>query len=186
MAEPNLYNRVRFMREAAAIERCHKRPHLLRYSVGHHTHDVLSLLIQCWMRDHEGQLPRAELMTAAHIHDHPERVTGDLDSVIKALVSSTLERVENNVERWLGLDVLDLTDEEKAYLHAADKFECYLWVTEESRRGNVSFEDWNEGSWRKWQENPLPPAFMELLDEVGRVHMRIVTNADMLIIGGLS
>lgn len=37
MAEPNLINRVRLAREGSAVERCHAHPHLMRYSVGHHS-----------------------------------------------------------------------------------------------------------------------------------------------------
>jgi 5'-deoxynucleotidase YfbR-like HD superfamily hydrolase len=181
---PSLLDRVRYMREAAAVERCHKRFHLTAYPVGSHTHDLVSLLIQCWREAHDGALPRAELLVAAQIHDHPERVVGDIDSLIKNLLCGAVETIELNVERWLGLDV-ELTEEEKLYLIAADKFELFLWCYEEKARGNATFMDWADEYGRAWEEKPLPWPFMDLRDEVLAGGLKKITNSEMLEIGGL-
>lgn len=182
---PPTLNRLRFMREASAIERCHKRPHLQRYSVGHHTHDALTLLILCWKEAHEGQLPRAELMAAMHIHDHAERVTGDIDGCLKETLGTMIDHVEEHVERFLDLRY-ELTEEEVQYLIAADKFEIVLWAYEETARGNATFMDWVDSYKRGWWIKPLPWPFMQLLDEVLAGRLTLMTNAEMLTAGGLS
>lgn len=160
-----LLDRVRLAREGAAVERCHTRSHLLRYSVGHHTFDAVTLLLFCWAEAHEGQLPRAELIVAMIAHDLPELITGDTPSPVKDLFGEKVAAVDRRVESYLGLDV-DLTDEERLYLEAADRFELWLWCIEEKKRGNSSFEDWVESYYAKWQVSPLPWPFMDLVDEV--------------------
>lgn len=164
----SLFDRICFHRMAAAIERCHCKTHLIRYSVGHHTHDVVTLLIQCWKHAHEGALPRAELLVAAHVHDHPELVVGDIPSPIKDLLGGKLDDVEESVERWLGCHP-ELTEEEAQYLAAADRFELWLWCYEEMSRGNRDVGDWAESYYQAWQAKPLPYPFMELIDEVRAV-----------------
>jgi len=161
----SLFERIRFQRMAATIERCHCKPHLMRYSVGHHTHDVVTLLIQCWRESHDGELPRAELLVAAHVHDHPELVVGDIPSPVKDLLGGKLDAVETNVELWLGCHSI-LTEEEALYLVAADRFELWLWCYEEMSRGNQDVRDWAEAYLIAWQTKPLPWPFMDLIDEV--------------------
>jgi 5'-deoxynucleotidase YfbR-like HD superfamily hydrolase len=160
-----LFERIRYHRMAAAIERCHLKPHLMRYSVGHHTHDVVTLLIQCWREAHNGALPRAELLVAAHIHDHPELIVGDIPSPVKDLLEGKLDHVEHNVERWLGLHP-ELTGEEHLYLASADRFELWLWCYEEMARGNQDVRDWADAYHAAWVDSPLPWPFMDLIDEV--------------------
>lgn len=164
-AEAPLFDRIRLHRMAAAIERCHCKPHALRYSNGHHTHDVVTLVIQTWREAHDGALPRAELIAAAHVHDHPEIVTGDVPSPIKDMLGERLCAVDANVERWLGIHP-QLTEEEALYLAAADRFELWLWGWEEMARGNSQVWDWCVGYEGSWREKPLPWPFMDLMEEV--------------------
>lgn len=132
MAEFDLTSRVRYARSGGSIERCHQRPHLLRYSVGHHTFDMMTLLTICWRAGHGGQLPSANLLIAAMAHDiGGEPITGDINSPIKAMLGAKLEAVDQRGEEFLGFDV-PLTEEEALYLRAADKVECYLWVVDET------------------------------------------------------
>lgn len=179
-----LYDRVRYARSASAVERCHVMPHTLRYSVGHHTHDVVSLLILTWQAAHGGELPRAELIVAGHKHDLPERITGDFPSTIKDLLNGALDKVEANIDKWLGLDV-ELTEEETLYLEAADRFELYLWAKEEAARGATNVLEWIDWYVHKWQTNPLPWPFMELLDEVQCRGVGHLGNQQMADIAGL-
>jgi 5'-deoxynucleotidase YfbR-like HD superfamily hydrolase len=180
-----LFERVRYHRQAAAVERCHLKPHALRYSVGHHTHDLVSLLLQCWKHAHEGELPRAELIVAAHVHDHPELTIGDVPSSVKDLLGATLDGVEERITKWLGCQT-ELTEEEALYLAAADRFELWLWCWEEMARGNVEVLCWAERCQARFEEAPLPRPFMELIDEVqaagGVPH---ITPARANEIGGL-
>ncbi len=183
--EAPLFDRIRFHRQAAAAERCHIKVHLLRYSVGGHTHDVLSLFIQCWREAHEGRLPRAEAMAAMHIHDHPELVTGDIGSHIKDRLGGLLDEVEHNVDCWLGLSY-DLTDEEKEFMHAADRLEFCLWAYEEMLgRGNRDVLDWLQAYLNQFAVKPLPEPFMRILQaaEDGLPHL---TRKTLFEAGGMS
>lgn len=186
MSTPDIMSRLRLMRDASAIERAHIKPHLLRYSNGQHTHDLMSLLVLCWQADHGGQTPRAELLLAAHVHDMGELVTGDVPSPTKDALGSNLHNIDSNVERWLDLK-FDLTVEEARYLHAADKFELWLWCWDEHERGNRTFSDWIETTNERWATNPLPPAFETIrwhVEDDRRVgHL---SNVEIKAAGGLS
>jgi hypothetical protein len=139
---PTLSDRIRLARAGTAVERAHVAPHALRYSVGHHSCDLITLLVLTWQAAHGGKLPRAELLVAAAFHDVPECVVGDLPTPAKVALGSALQAVEDNVFRWLGVDV-HLTLHEKAWLKACDRLELNLWALEESRvRGNHAVESW--------------------------------------------
>ncbi len=162
MSEYNLFERVRYDREAAAVERCHTKPHLLRYPVGLHTHDVLSLIIHCWRWDHDGALPRAELMLAAHAHDKGELVSGDVPSPTKDLLGEQLERLDQRVEANLYGD-FELTAEEAHYIEVADRFELWLWAIEEMERGNNTVRPWALRYEGRFETLDLPPSFEKLM-----------------------
>jgi 5'-deoxynucleotidase YfbR-like HD superfamily hydrolase len=134
----------------------------MRYSVGHHSCDMITLIVLLWRAAHAGALPRAELLAAAAFHDTPERVTGDIPSVIKAPMAAAFARVEARVESFLVDAALDLTAEELAWLRAADQLELVLWCYEENRRGNHTFDDWIPYYKKKWAAQPLPEPFMDL------------------------
>jgi hypothetical protein len=181
-----LFDRVRFHREAAAVERCHVKPHLLRYSVGHHTNAVSSLVIQAWMMAHDMSLPRAELLVAVHNHDEPELISGDIPSVVKDLIGPMVEQIETSAARFLGLHV-ELTEEEALYLAAADRFEIWLWRFDEAAMGNSTALAWCTGYEQKWRDNPLPWPFMDLMEEVlAHKGLPKLSWPELSTIGGLS
>lgn len=183
-ADSKLVDRVRHARSGASIERCHMRPHLLRYSVGHHTCDVLTMLVLCWKATHLGAFPRVNLMVAALAHDLAgEPITGDIASPIKRMLGEKLEAADQRAEEWLGFDV-PLTEEEELYLRAADKVECYLWAIDEEKRGNSTFYDWVVECRNEWEKNPWPEPFMRLVNEYPKKTMH-PTNRELHIIGGL-
>jgi 5'-deoxynucleotidase YfbR-like HD superfamily hydrolase len=158
----------------------------MRYTNGQHTHDVVSLIIQTWREAHGGQLPRAELIVAAHVHDAGEIVTGDVPSPIKDLLGAALHAVDANVERWLGCHP-ELTDEERLYLEAADRFELWLWCHEELSRGNTTVRDWMLSYGHRFHNNPLPWPFMELRDEVDAAGgVEQLTRPELQQAGGLA
>lgn len=159
----SLFDKIRLAREGAAVERCHTHPHLMRYSVGMHTHDLLSLIIFTWMEAHDGELPRAELMVAAQAHDWPERIFGDMPQPTKVLIGAELQAGEMHVEMALDLDYV-LTDEEDRWLQVADKVELYLWALEESLgRGNKYFLEWCHDYDTYFEGNPPPAVFTEVM-----------------------
>lgn len=186
MRAPDLISQLRLMRDASAIERAHIKPHLLRYSNGQHTHDLMSVLVLCWREDHNGDLPRVELLLAAHVHDMGEIVTGDVPSPTKDSIGSKLIAVDKNVERWLDLD-FDLTAEEAQYLHVADKFELWLWCWDEHERGNRAFDDWIATTEIGWVKNPLPRSFERLRQKINSIRcVGHLTNKELRAAGGLS
>lgn len=180
-----LLDRIRLHRMSSAIERCHTKPHLQRYSNGQHTHDVVSLIIQCWREAHDGELPRAELLVAAHVHDAGEIVTGDVPSPIKDLLGAALCAVDTNVERWLGC-CPELTPEEREYLDAADRFELWLWCYEEIARGNVTVLDWTTSYEELWASRPMPEPFMDLLSVIKRHGIQHLSRKQLNEAGGLA
>lgn len=186
--ELSLFERVRFDREAGSVERCHVRPHLLRYSVGHHTHDVMGLIIHCWREDHEGKLPRPELLVAAFAHDKGELVSGDVPSPTKDLLGEQLEELDTRVERSLYGNV-NLTEEERRYLLTADRFELWLWCREEVERGNRSFLPWARSCWTKLEgldfTGFMPPAFVRLWREYDKTEALALTGSEIMSVGGL-
>lgn len=158
MAEPpaldNLFDRVRLAREGAAVERCHAHPHLMRYSVGHHSLDMVTMITLAWLYEH-GVYPRAELLIAAAFHDVPERVVGDVPQPVKHLLGTRVLEAEGLLLRWLGVDVF-LTTEEQRWLHEADRLELWLWCREEQQRGNQYFAAWEVEYTKRWEREPLP------------------------------
>lgn len=137
-----LIDKIRLARAGTAVERCHVQPHALRYSVGHHSLDLITLIILTWQAAHEGLFPRSQLLVAAAFHDVPEAITGDIPSPVKDMLVDTLFGLERRVLVGLGVDV-GLDSEEKEWLAACDRLELSLWAMEEVRvRGNRAFESW--------------------------------------------
>lgn len=165
---PELYDRLRLAREGAAVERCHCHPHLQRYSVGHHSLDLITLITLCWQEEHAGALPAVRLLVAAAFHDVPERVTGDVPRPIKTLLGACLEQADDNVLSWLGVNV-ELTAEEGRYLIWGDRLELWLWCFEEERRGNTIFRNWVKDTdvlFHEPMEDPPPPVFLRLMENI--------------------
>lgn len=190
-----LYSRVRFTREAFDVERCHTHPHVLRYSVGHHSAGVVALIIQTWLEAH-GELPRAELMAEALYHDAPELVVGDIPSPVKHLMGEELEQAEDKALSWLlpwparehrpGSNAL--TDKERWWLDAADAVELFLWCLEEAyMRGNKTFDPWITYYRNKWIEDPslLPMTFHNIVEQASLKVMIRMPWSELKEVAGL-
>jgi 5'-deoxynucleotidase YfbR-like HD superfamily hydrolase len=134
----------------------------MRYSVGMHTHDLVNLLILTWQAAHNGALPRAELIAMAQVHDHPERIFGDMPQPTKVLVGPALQAGELRVEYTIGLHY-QLTSEEDEWLTTCDKVELYLWCIEEASRGNVYFMEWVRDYDASFEKNPPHPIFLAVM-----------------------
>jgi len=159
----SLLNKVRFAREGSAVERAHAHPHLMRYSVGHHSLDLITLVTLAWKADHGDELPSAQLLVACAFHDVAERATGDLPSPVKTLCPRVAE-VDEMVLASLGVETT-LSTEQDAYLHWGDKLELYLWCLEERGRGNQGFQGWIEYYQQAFHWAPaehLPPAYRQI------------------------
>lgn len=144
--------RVIRCREAAAVERCHTLPHVGTYSVGHHSHNALSLYLAL----HPS--PRRATMIAIHTHDYGERWTGDVPSPAKwadDLFARRLRRIEG-----LCLDSLrfngSLDPEEASWLRAVDALELWLWAQDQVALGNRNAEGVIRNLEAYFDRTPLP------------------------------
>lgn len=166
---PDLIERIQLAREGSAVERCHVFPHLQRYSVGHHSLDLVTLIAICWAEDHDGDLPSAGLMWRAAVHDLPERITGDQPSPVKETLGNQLIPMEKRAEAFLSNgETPGLADEEEVYLEEGDRLELWLWCHEEATRGNgARFQPWIVHYWDYWQEHLLlPPSYRKIIHHV--------------------
>lgn len=129
--------KVRYLREAAAVERCHTLPHHGSYSLGQHQHGCLMLLLAL-----KPDASRA-LMVAVSVHDVPERWFGDVPYPAKAAMGfqtkMRLQHAEECVLESLGVRQV-LTEEEKIWLEHVDKLELFLWTTDQLAMGNRNVE----------------------------------------------
>lgn len=194
-----LYDKIRLAREGAAVERCHTAPHRLRYSVGHHSLDLVNLITLAWQEDHAGALPRAELLVAAAFHDIPERIVGDVPSPIKDLLDGKMEAAEACTLSSLGV-FITLTEEENKYLHQGDRLECWLWAVEQVRAGDMNFNAWVAYYSEKWaasshpiygveqeaNNNALVPAYYRLWSSVRTNGLPHLASHTLLMIAGLA
>lgn len=128
-----LVDRIRAVREAAAVERCHTVPHARSYSNGAHTYGVCVLLRLLWPDE-------PHLVDFALFHDTPERWTGDVPSqVIRAhpMLRGALAQEDNRLSSLLALPcehALNGADFDK--FKACDRLELWLWTWEEEAMGN--------------------------------------------------
>lgn len=171
IGQGTLLDRVRITREGADVERCHQLPHWLRYSVGHHTLNVVNLIVLSWKVAHNGELPRAELLVAAVYHDTPaERITGDISSPVKRLFArEALDDCEFTAQQRIGIadQLFVLTDEENDYLIGADRVELWIWAEEEAhQRGNTAAISFQETYDEIFEEQPPPWPLLDLVEAI--------------------
>ena len=140
-AANTLTQKIKFMREAAIVRRCHTVPILNsdQYVVGLHSFNMLAML-------------RLLNPTASHAliwavleHDLPERLTGDIPAPTKwfDVVNRTeLGRMEKIIaEKVVGKShEAELSYEERKWLRALDIFELALFCRDQIMLGNRNLE----------------------------------------------
>lgn len=128
-----LVDRIRAVREAGAVERCHTVPHLQRYSNGAHTYGVCVLLRLLWPDE-------PHLVDFALFHDTPERWTGDVPSQVireHPMLRKALEKEDERISSKLALPCEHaLGDADYNKFKACDRLELWLWTWEEEALGN--------------------------------------------------
>jgi len=128
--------KVKELRAAGKVERCHTTPHFGSYTVGQHSFDVAMLILTL----HPS--PNFRLVRAALYHDCHERWIGDVPTPTKETdpaIRRSLKKLERQCERALGIAAhlhAGLTKEEKRWLKAADRVELWLWAIEQINMGN--------------------------------------------------
>lgn len=137
---------VQAFREASQVKRCHLYPYHGSYTVGQHTFDMLTLLLEL--------NPNASryLIMAVIYHDMSERWTGDMPAHMFRKVKGLAEKWDKLNEEVMTdnfVPSVDLTPEEEKWLHAVDKLELLLWCTDQLKLGNQHISDMAERV-RQW------------------------------------
>lgn len=132
-------DKIRYLREAGNVRRCHIVPHLCEYTVGKHSYDAVVLLLTLC------ENPSPKLVKAVLFHDVAERWVGDMPSPAKGFNESLgREYLAAEQEVWerLGLSgvLADLTLSEREWLEAVDKLELWLWAHDQLALGNRHVE----------------------------------------------
>lgn len=123
--------RLRLLRVAQRVIRCHSTPTLHRQSVGEHTFGVLNIIYST-VYD-----PSPGLVRAALWHDAAEAVTGDIPGMHKAAFGASLVALEATVEDGYAISV-GLLPEDKMILKYADLMELAMFALEEADMGHKS------------------------------------------------
>jgi len=125
--------RIHTLREAGNVTRCHTMTTIKDRTVGHHTFNVLLILL-----DAVPALCTKRLMQAAMYHDLPELYTGDVPAPAKwdyLDLENALRQAEYDFhKRWFTN--VEITHDEKNLLKCADGLELFLYCWEEVRMGN--------------------------------------------------
>lgn len=132
--------RVKFLREAADVQRLHVIRTIGEYSNGQHSFNMLAILRLLWP-----EAPVA-LIWAIVEHDVPERVIGDIPSPsIRHVLSAShdamvVEELDVLQELFGEQFFIGLDEELHRWLKALDIFELYLYAKDQSRLGNMNLE----------------------------------------------
>jgi 5'-deoxynucleotidase YfbR-like HD superfamily hydrolase len=126
--------RVKAIREAAFVSRCHAKTLFREYSVGHHSFNMAALISILHPN------PSPTLYRAVLWHDVPERWTGDIPTPLKQQFPEIKEKLaafETILLEQLT-PAFDLNRAEKQWLKAVDMLDLWLWAREEVALGNTS------------------------------------------------
>lgn len=158
-------DRIRYIREASRIERCHQWPKSTPYPNGQHTFGVLVVLRLLWP-------DRADLVDFALFHDTPERSTGDIPSpaISRLGIQEPLKAEDRRVFKALRLpDEHALGEDDWNILRAADSLDLWLWCYDEEAMGNraatVMREAMDASFERKHSEGSLPEEAWTFISE---------------------
>lgn len=135
-----LYDRIKVLREASAVKRCHTIRTLYQRSVAEHSHGiVLTLLV---LYEKYGAVPSSNLLAAACCHDLSEIETGDVPAPTKWKYPAIKAAVHEASREWEDKHGMryTLTDSEARCLGWADAFDFGLYALEEITMGNRFLE----------------------------------------------
>lgn len=164
-----LSDRIRYIREAGMIERCHMWPKIRPYANAGHAWGVCVLLRLLWPEERH-------LLDFALFHDVPERRTGDIASPTISLIPGLAEglvKEDRGVFAALKLpDEHALSPDDWAKLRAADSLELWLWTFEEEAMGNRMVLDLRAHMDRSWDAKhaagELPGGVWDLIQSFRR------------------
>lgn len=125
-------NRIKAVREAGEVRRCHAMPHQSPYTIASHCYGAVSLLLLLHPN------PSVSLIKALMWHDVAERWLGDLPSPGKAM-SDQLGAIYDHLEVFIlqKLDMFpELTGGEQLWLKAMDLADLFLWANTEQHQNS--------------------------------------------------
>lgn len=128
--------KVKFLREAADVQRLHVIRTIGEYSNGHHSFNMLAMLRLLW--------PDApiELIWAVLEHDVPERIIGDTPSpalhhvYMNSAENRSTKEIEVLLEVFDRCYIMELPDELLRWLKGLDLLELYLYAKDQVALGN--------------------------------------------------
>lgn len=129
--------RVKYMREAADVQRLHTVRLIGEYSNGQHTFNMLAMLRLLWP-----EAPK-ELIWAIVEHDLPERLVGDIPSPAINLGGFIDKQALGVLEFTILDDLFDeqhfigLEEELMKWLKGLDLLELLMFCWDQTRLGNV-------------------------------------------------
>lgn len=171
--------RVKFLREAADVQRLHVIRTIGEYSNGQHTFNMLAMLRLLW--------PEApvKLIWAILEHDIPERVIGDVPSpALRHVYASSMNNVgvvEHDVvsELFGGEDsYADLSAECYTWLKSLDLLELYLYAKDQLRLGNRNLETMREAMEERFKKDAayIPQPILNLFHECKNSEWRFLPD----------
>lgn len=124
------------IRRGNAVMRMHSEHPINRENVGHHTANLIGLIIAVY----SPTVPPASLLVAAAMHDLPEAETGDVPATTKwrsPVIKKELTRLEQEFYEEQKLPNPDflLTPEESNLLSVLDSYDLMLWCLDQASRG---------------------------------------------------
>jgi len=135
------------IRLGGGVRRFHTRPTIDHQTVAAHSWGVAALLFEICD-------PSVNLLRAAIYHDVAEYDTGDIPATAKWMSKSlkaTLDELELQIERGLGIEAANLSREERWLLKFADMLELVWYSVEQRKMGNRYAEEWYENG-TAWME----------------------------------
>lgn len=159
--------RIKYVREAANVQRTHCSPSLRDHSVGKHSFNMVTMLLILWP-----EAPR-HLIVACVKHDIPERTTGDMPHPAKKAGIQNNEAQEHaeqtiNVGLFGSHEELHLSGEEQRWLSGLDMLEFYCYVKDEIMMGRKGYMTKLEAV-EKYIENSKHLYPIEILDAYHRI-----------------
>jgi 5'-deoxynucleotidase YfbR-like HD superfamily hydrolase len=127
------FKRLKILRVAARVIRCHTTPTIHLQSVGEHTFGALNILYTIH------HCPSYQLIRALLWHDVPEAITGDIPGPAKTpALKSVLSDIEDQIEKDYELYPGDLTPMERQLLLYCDLMDLAMFSAEEADIGNIA------------------------------------------------
>ena len=161
----NRNDRIRHVRQAGRIARCHLWPKAEPYLNSQHSWGVCVLTRMLWPGE-------PHLLDFALFHDIPEVSTGDIPSpsITRLGIEEQLEREDRRVMGALRLpDEHALSSEDWKKLRAADSLDLWLWCWDEEAMGNQAAAEMKrqmDASFdKKNADGTLPPEAWDFIQD---------------------